>query len=290
MTPDVVLNNNDILGECPVFVPEEGALYWVDIGRQDLCRLDLSTGAEARWHFESALTGFAPATGGGFVGAFADGIAGVSDTGARGPFLHQPEADQPTNRFNDAGTDPRGRFLAGTMNTNADAPTGALYSLDQATTLRQLKTGITICNTIAFSPDGGTLYTADTASGAFGAFDYDPDTGTLGDPVPGFAVADDLPGAPDGSAVDAKGYIWNARWEGGCLVRLAPDGATDRIVPLPVSKPTACAFVGTTLYVTSSAWEMDEAALADEPLAGALLRLEVGVEGRPILPFAGAAK
>jgi hypothetical protein len=56
--------------------------------------------------------------------------------------------------------------------------------------------------------------------------------------------------------MDVEGYIWNARWDGSCLLRLTPDGAVDRILELPISRPTSCVFGGpnlTTLYITSAA-------------------------------------
>jgi L-arabinonolactonase len=90
--------------------------------------------------------------------------------------------------------------------------------------------------------------------------------------------------------VDAQGYIWNAQWGAGRIVRYAPDGRLDRILRTPVSQPTSCAFGGPdlkTLYITS-AWEgLSPEKRAAQPLAGALFAIEPGVAGCPLPLFQG---
>ena len=98
------------------------------------------------------------------------------------------------------------------------------------------------------------------------------------------------PGAPDGATLDAQGYLWNARYGGSAIARIAPDGRLDRLIELPVSQPTSCAFGGPDLdilYVTTARQRLDEAQLRAQPLAGALLRLDVGVRGCREPAFAG---
>jgi len=285
----LIADTKDELGEGPVFVPGENALRWVDIFGKRWHRHDLGTGALHTIALTEGLTAFAPRRSGGFVGAFESGFAFLSADAREISWLHRPETALPDNRLNDGGTDPRGRFLAGSMNKVGGGPTGTLYRLDTDCRLDMLRTGIGISNTIAFSPDGRVLYFADTAANDLGAYDYDPESGTLGARRK-FAVPADLPGFPDGSAVDSEGYLWNARWDGWCLVRFAPEGRVDRIVELPVQRPTCCAFGppgSTTLYVTSAAFDLKPDELAKQPWAGGLLALEVGVTGLPRPPFAG---
>lgn len=284
--PYVAAQSSDILGESPVCLADHNIVAWVDIGRAAWYRLDLSTGEVSTTYFQVPLTGFAPAKAGGFIGAFTDGVASF-DAGGRGPTLHRPEAGIPGNRFNDAGCDTVGRFIAGTMTIAADEPGGSFYSIDLDGEISTLRSGVTIANTVAFSPDGRRLYMADTAAGELAAFHYNPETGALGSRDLTFTAPADLPGVPDGSAVDSEGYLWNARWGGGCLVRLRPDGTLDRLLPLPVSKPTSCAFLGNTLYVTTSTWEFKEKDFKLEPMAGSLLAIDVGVSGVPQVPYAG---
>lgn len=92
----------------------------------------------------------------------------------------------------------------------------------------------------------------------------------------------DKPGFPDGSTVDADGFLWNAEFNGGRLIRYARDGHVDRVVPVPLPRPTGCAFGGPgldTLYVTTTSQGMTSSELEAQPLAGALLALELGVRG-----------
>lgn len=278
---DVAARTHDVLGEGPLFVADVDRLLWVDILQSRWHALTLSTGAVRTIALEEALTGFAATTGGGYVGAFRSGLALFDDHGAIDRWLHRPEQGMPSNRFNDAGTDPAGRFLAGTMNEDGDGATGKLYALDPSGALAVLKSDIVIANTIAFSPDGRVLYTADSGRGDLGAYRYDPQTGGLGDRLAAFAPHPALPGVPDGSAMDAEGCLWNARWGGGCLVRLTPDGTTDRIAELPVPQPTSCAFVGTRLFITSARFGLSDEDLARYPLSGQLLSFDAGVAGLP---------
>lgn len=275
---DVAARTDDLLGEGPVWLAQSGQLAWVDIGRAAWHRLTLATGHVTSVTFDSPLCGFAPARDGRFIGAFADGIAAFDASGRRS-VLHRPERDKPGNRFNDAGTDPRGRFVAGTMNQSADAPSAAFYVLGTDGTLSVLRDAVTIANTVAFSPDGRRMYMADTAAGELAAFHYDPDAGRLGPRDPYFDPPADLPGAPDGSAVDADGCLWNARWDGGCLLRLTPSGRVDRTLELPVTKPTSCAFADGRLFITTATWDFGPEDHAREPLAGALLAADVGIDG-----------
>jgi len=276
----------DRLGEGPAHLPTLGELRWVDIEGRRWHALDLETRVVRTMTLERRITAFARLEAPGptrFVAAFDSGLALCDEHGTLERWLHRPETDRPGNRFNDGGPDPAGRFLAGTMNEGDDAPTreptGSLYLLGRDGGLRTVRTGLAICNTIAFSPDGRILYNADSATRDLAAFEYDPDHGAVGDRIASFRPSPDLPGVPDGSAVDAEGFLWNARWDGRCVVRLAPDGSLDRTVELPVSKPTSCAFVGEHLYITSAIADLTPEQHAEEPDAGGLFVHHAGVVG-----------
>ena len=127
------------------------------------------------------------------------------------------------------------------------------------------------------------MYFADSHVKTIFVYDFDLAAGTIG-PRRIFATMDDRPGVPDGSSVDAEGFIWNAVFDGGCVVRYAPNGRISRTVQLPVSRPTACAFGGAdlaTLYVTTARFRLAPDKLAAETHAGGLLALDVGVKGLP---------
>lgn len=278
-------DTRDRLGEGPVWHGPEGALYWVDIGGSRLHRFDPASREVTTRILQEPLTCLSPLRSGeGFIGAFASGLARIDRDGRVTGWIARPEADRAGNRFNDGKSGPGGRFWAGSMNATGSGATGALYRVEPDGSWDRVLDGVGISNTFVWSLDGRTFYSADTAAGIIFAFDHDPDDGSIRHRrvLAGPEIA---PGYPDGSALDAEGCLWNARWDGGCLVRITPDGKVDRTIPLPVRRPTSCAFGGPdlrTLYVTSAIWDFDEAALRDQPWAGGLLALEPGVQGAPV--------
>ena len=93
----------------------------------------------------------------------------------------------------------------------------------------------------------------------------------------------------DGGTVDAEGYLWSANYNGWRVTRFAPDGSVDRVVAVPASNITSCAFGGPdlgTLYITSAYQNLDDAARAKQPAAGGLFAIDVGVRGLPEARFA----
>ena len=286
---DLAVACRNTLGEGPVWDATEDALYWVDIQEGLLQRFEPASGRLDRWVLPERVGALALRRDDGLVLALASGFATFEpETGAL-ERLAAPEAHLPGNRFNDGKCDARGRFWAGTMHEEARHLTGALYRLDPGGACHAIETGIGISNSLAWSPDDSTFYFADTLRGTIFAYDFDVDAGTLSNRRT-FAEAGAAPGAPDGSTVDAEGFLWNARWGGSCVVRYAPDGRIDRIVDLPVSNPTSCMFGGPglrTLYVTSSVIGLTRAELADQPWAGGVLALDVGARGLPATRFAG---
>jgi len=209
-------------------------------------------------------------------------------TGSLTP-LHDPEPDQPENRFNDGRCDRQGRFWAGTMNDARRDPTGALHRLDPDLRSVRIRGDIIVPNSLAWSPNSTTMYFADTYRHTIFEYDFDADAG-----VPGqqrvFVDLSTGPGRPDGSAIDADGCLWNAEYAGARVVRYRPDGAVDRVVPMPVSNPTCCAFGGTgldVLFVTTARQRLSPEQLAKEPLAGSLFAVTPGVRGLPEPRFRG---
>ena len=145
----------------------------------------------------------------------------------------------------------------------------------------------TISNGIGWSLDGTTMYYIDSITQQVAAFAYDLDSAEVGERQL-FAEIDATDGLPDGLAVDAEGGVWVCLFGGGRLRRYAPDGSLDREIVLPLTNPTCPGFGGTdlrTLYVTTARHRLSEEQLAREPLAGALLQLDVGVAGLPANRF-----
>jgi len=285
----LVVDAGNRLGEVPVWDVDEEALYWVDIENSLLQRLTPADGAIERWTLPERLCAFALRRSGGLIVALASGLAFFDPSSGAIERLASPEADMPRNRFNDGKCDRRGRFWAGTMDDRLSERTGALYRFDADGTCHRMEKDIGISNSLAWSPDNRVFYFADTLQRKIFAYDFDIEAGTIGNR----RVLTDMagqPGNPDGSTIDAEGFLWNAQWDGWRLVRYAPDGRVDRVVELPVQKPTSCMFGGPdlrTLYVTSAVWDLTPAQIERQPWAGGLLALDVGVAGLPESRFAG---
>lgn len=282
------------LGEGPVWAPDEGRLYWVDITAGRVRRTDPARGDDAGWDVGQPAACLAVRAGGGLVVALRDGFFFLdTETGGLAA-IGDPERHIPGNRFNDGCTDPRGRFWAGTMDMAPSAerrPTGALYRLDADLSVRRFMDGFWVINGLAFSPDGRTMYVSDCGDTVqtIWAFDYDLDDG-----VPTnrrvFAATFDLAGRPDGGAVDDDGCYWMAGVGGGQLVRFSPAGAVDRVIDLPVPRPTKPAFGGAgrdVLFVTTMREGLSAEERARYPDSGCLFAVEAGVKGPAQPRFAG---
>jgi sugar lactone lactonase YvrE len=167
-------------------------------------------------------------------------------------------------------------------------PNGCLYRLDPDRTLVPVLNGITIANSLGWSPNGSTMYFSDTTSHTITSYDFDALSGTPSNPRPFARTVS--PATPDGSTVDAEGYLWNAEYDGWRVTRYAPDGRVDRVLELPVRRPTCCAFGGpdlTTLFITTACQNLTAEERAAQPLAGGLLAIDVGVRGLPEPPYLG---
>lgn len=187
-------------------------------------------------------------------------------------------------RTNDGGIDPSGRFWWSSMDDDGGKRPGGVFRTGPDLKTVRVLDGVHIANTIKVTADGRTLLMADSAQQTLYAHDI-TDLGRRRV----FARAEG-DATPDGSALDAEGFLWNAQWGGARLVRYAPGGAVDRIVPLPVTQPTSCAFGGpdlATLYVTSAREGLSDAELTEQPLAGSLMAFEPGVAGLALPAFEG---
>lgn len=277
------------LGEGPLWDPVDRVIYWVDILGRTLWRADADGGNARDWSLPEHIGALALRRGGGAVVALRTGFHAFDfETGTCTP-ITDPEAGNPRTRFNDGKVDRRGRFFAGTMDYQQAEGLGSLYRLDPDLTCTRLEEDIVIFNAPCWSPDDTIFYFADSAKGTIYAHDYDIETGTISNQRI-FATADAAPGVPDGCTVDREGYLWNARWGAGCVVRFAPDGRVDRRVEVPARKTTSCTFGGPDLdllYVTSMK-DPDNPEDPDDPEAGSIYILTgLGVRGLPEPRFAG---
>ena len=280
---DCVLDVRASLGECAIWSTAEGVLYWVDINAPSLNRFDPASGRNVAMPMPSAIGCFALRRDGGFVVALREGLWICDAAGALQRKVATAPFDPAHHRFNDGRCDRQGRFFAGSMNENRDAPTAALYRLDHDFTFTKVLGDMTISNGLAWSPDGGTMYHADTPTRIVNAYDYDTRAGVPSKPRV-FARWTAEGDRPDGCTVDGEGCYWSAFYRGGKVVRVSPGGRVLAEIPIPAMCPTMCALGGhdlRTLYVTSARQQRSDEELARLPQSGGIFALRVEVPGLP---------
>jgi len=270
------------LGEGPTYDAATDTAWWFDIlegrlfeahlgsGRISIHRLGRMASALARIDAERQLI------------VTEDGLYIRSIIDGRMTLCCPLEADNPSNRSNDARVHPAGTFWIGTMGRKAEAGAGAIYALYRGE-ISRLFSGISIPNAICFSPDGAIGYFADTAKNELYRVAIDPLTG-LPRTTAEVLLRHRGVGGLDGAVADADGMIWIARWGGGCIDVYNPQGERLRCLQVPARQTTCPAFVGpdfSRLLVTSAWQGMDEAARAADPEHGRPFLLEVAVRGRP---------
>jgi sugar lactone lactonase YvrE len=276
----------DQLGEGPVWDDRSGELVRVDISGRLVHRWNPATGEATSFETAGDVGAAVLCEGGGMVLAIECELWHVEPTGEM--TLLADVDPQPGVRFNDCRADPRGRLWAGTLHRDRDPAKAALYRLEPGGELTVVLPERTISNGIGWNPEGTTMYYIDSPTQRVVEFDYDLDTGELGQQRM-FAEIDPVDGLPDGLTVDAEGCVWVCLFGGGRIRRYRPDGVLDQEIMLPLTNPTCPAFGGPdlgTLYVTTARHRLTEEQLTREPLAGALLQLDVGVRGLPAHRFA----
>ena len=273
-------------GESPVWVAEESALYWLDIPVGKIYRWHASSDALSQWQMPEMVGSMAMCTHGGWIVAMETGIYQVQ-LNPNGACTHTKLADvehpiQPM-RFNDGRCDRQGRFLSGTMfnDTKAGKNVGSLYRFGNDHQLNRLMDDLIVPNGLAFSPDGRTMYLADTYTSrqTVWAFDYDVDKGTPHNQRVFVDMHQHL-GRPDGAAIDADGCYWVCATDAGLVSRFTPEGKLDQSLAVPTAKPAMCAFGGNnldTLFVTSLRRSGIRA--EEDPYAGRVFALQPGVKG-----------
>lgn len=285
-TPEPVGNYIATWGEGPVWWQD--SLLYVDIEAHKVLRFNPATGPEEIWDVGERVGTVVPRSQGGLVIAGDNGFAFLDPASGETKPIADPEPDKkPQNRFNDGKCDAAGRFWAGTISTVKQTGDAKLYVLESNLEVREAYGPVTNSNGICWSEDGHCMYYIDTPTKKVLAFDFDPDNGSLSRPR---AVVDTallgIEGSPDGMAIDELGNLWVAICHGGAVICFDPrSGAEVDRVTFPCIETTAPAFGGpnlSTLYVTTG-----QKPGLEEPLAGRLFAVEMGVKGLPSHAFAG---
>jgi sugar lactone lactonase YvrE len=274
------------LGEGPVWDPDRGLLWWVDILAGHVHSINPSTGARTRFDAGDAVGAVGLTRSGGLVLALADGFALAGADGRDLTRVPGFSIDRAALRFNDGKPDPWGNFIAGTMAWDETGnPPGSLYRLSPDGEVTELFGDVGLSNGLDWTDDRRLFYYSDTTIGRVDVFDCAPDTGALSGRRPFVDAAQ-----PDGLTLDAEGCLWLAVWGSGEVRRYTPGGRLDTVVRLPAWQVTSAAFGGpglATLYITC-AWEgLTPAERAEQPHAGDIFAVTPGVTGRLPYLFAG---
>ena len=289
----VYSRGNDTIGEGPLWSGVEQTLYWIDIGRKQLHRRGLSDKRRQSWELPDYPGCLASvASPGSIAVAMGDCVQRFDlKSGQLAPLCPGP-VRRPGTRFNDGKVDPGGRLWVGTMQNNFGAQgqsipidrfDGALYRFNLGGPASLLEMDIGIPNTLAWSPDATRFYFGDSLKETLYVYDFDAEAGVIRNKRVLFEESGI--GIPDGSAIDVDGCLWNARWDGSAVVRITPEGLLDRVIELPIPRPTSCAFGGPdfkTLYVTSATHGLTAARLEEFPLSGSVFAIHGAGQGVPV--------
>lgn len=274
------------LGEGARWDAAAGQLLWVDINAGVLRRAVEDGGGirtVEKVEVGEPLGAVAPVEGGGWLLAAGRGLRHLTPDGE---VRHLVDTEPEGVRMNDAACDPDGRFWTGSMAYDQHEGGGRLLRCDPDGTVSVVLERCTVANGLGWSPDGRTLYHADSGAGVVTA--YAVDGGELG---PGTPLVRPERGAPDGLTVDDEGALWVALHGAGEVRRYAPDGRTLTVLTLPVEQPTSVAIGGASgrrLFVTTAHENYDERKRAAQPDAGRVFAVDdVGVGAPPVRAYRG---
>lgn len=283
----------DLLGESPLWCDRTQSLLWLDIDGGRLQRYQPATGRQDAFNFSQRYVGSLALTRHTGRVLLALDLALFEFDMATGALrlVCQVESPHQDNRLNDGRCDAHGRFWVGTMDNQLHRPSGAFYRVDPDGAVQKMFDDVIVSNTVAFSPNEDTLYFSDTRRFTTWQFALDAQHGALSERR---IFVDHTPTQtrPDGACVDAEGFVWNAIFAGGRVVRFTPAGAVDRVIELPVTNPTCVCLGGPdykTLFITTARKFLDRSQLRQEPLAGSVLSVDVDVAGRPERRFGSTA-
>ena len=274
MQADLIADCGCEVGEVPMWHPSENKLYWTDIPAGKLYRYDPASDTYEECFDDGVVGGYTIQEDGTFLLFMEQGAVRTWDGESLETVVDRIPGEE-DSRFNDVIADPEGRVFGGTMPT--DEQLGSVYRIDTDGSVTELLDSVDLPNGMGFTPDRETLYLTESYEDTIYTFDYDAETGSI-DNRSVFVDASEDEGMPDGLTVDADGYVWSAKFGGGCVVRYDPSGTEVERYEIPAENVTSLLFAGESfedLYVTTAKFEASD----DDIHAGDVFRLRPGVQG-----------
>ena len=280
-----------VIGEGPMWSVRDQVLYWIDVVSRRIFRLRPETGRVDVRDLPYAPSAVIPRASGGLLLITKKGMALMDFDRPELESVPVSLVDFKKELFNDAKCDSAGRLWVGTRDLHVKEPNGGLFCIHADFSMHRHGSDLVVSNGIAWAESGRVMYHVDSHPGRIDAYDFDASAGTLSNRrVFRDYVKERAAAIPDGCTIDAEGGLWVAEVGNWHICRYTPDGRLDREIRMPFQKPTSVMFGGAdlaTLYVTSMRFGLTDAALGDQPLAGSLLQLDVGVKGKPENVFGG---
>lgn len=287
MKADLLIDAQNTLGEGVQWNADHRRVWWTDIHGCALWSCDAEGGSVETIKTQERLGCFAFDPQNRILAAFESGLYRWDLDADRLEKIYAFEPDHPTSRMNDGRCDRQGRFIAGGIDEDGLKPTSSVVRYD-GQDMSTLMHDVRCTNSICFSPDGKWMYFADSPTRVIQRIAYDPETGRMGQSEVFYRVSDDG-GVPDGSCVDAEGALWNARFDGGLVQRILPNGTDDVAVAVDAPQATCACFGGEDLdclFITTARENMTHSDLETAPHSGGLFVCEPGFRGLPEDRFA----
>jgi len=277
------------IGKEPHWSSSSQKLYWVDMLAPAIYAGDPASNEYKVFPMQELVGAVVPRTRGGFVVAMQSGFKAVDLESGSTTLIADPEANLPGNRFNAGKCDKKGRLWAGSLSIDTAPDKGGLWCLDIDGSVRKMDDGFHISNGMGWSPDDKKFYFTDSVKRLIYEYDFDLESGSIENRRTFVEVPEGV-GVPDGLTVDSEGCVWSVHWDGWCITRYDPEGNVERVINVPVPRPTSCAFGGpdlSTLYISSARIRLSAQELVEAPLSGSIFALDAGVKGLPSNEFAG---
>lgn len=267
------------LGEGPLWHPEREQLFWFDIlGKRLLSR---HGEWQQDWNFTERVSAAGWVDRDNLLIASESSLFRYNLLTGEQWTVAALEAEKPNTRSNDGRADPQGGFWIGTMGKKAEPGIGAIWRFYRGR-LKKLYPGISIPNSISFTPDGKTANFSDSAQRKVMRVALDAEGWPAGEPEVYVDLGPDK-GEPDGAVVDEAGNLWLAEWGMSRVCCYAPDGSLLQVIETP-AKQTSCPELGgpdrSTLFVTSALQGMTGAERLAEPKAGMTFSIGVNATGQ----------